>query len=206
MGKLSSYTVDRDYGFAPNPFWKCCTLATCKPNIRGHAEIGDYVIGFGGIRTKKKEKVIFIMKVEEILTFNQYWNDERFQIKKPNVFGSLKTQYGDNIYHQELDGEWIQESGHHSTEILLPNPKNVKNDTKYDNVLVSFKEWWYFGDKAIDLPTSLHKFIHKRNHKNFIDESDYSVLVDWISNQYPSRGRYGLPNEWIKISSDITNE
>ena len=31
--KLYSYIVARDFGFAPNPFYGFCTLATCKPKI-----------------------------------------------------------------------------------------------------------------------------------------------------------------------------
>lgn len=37
--------VARDYGFAPNPFFGVCTLATCKPRIRSVAQIGDWVVG-----------------------------------------------------------------------------------------------------------------------------------------------------------------
>ena len=36
--RLYSYVFDHDYGFAPNPFHGVCTLATCKPSIREHAE------------------------------------------------------------------------------------------------------------------------------------------------------------------------
>ena len=43
--KIYSYIVKRDYGFAPNPFYGYCTLATCKPVIRKHAEIGDIIQG-----------------------------------------------------------------------------------------------------------------------------------------------------------------
>ena len=43
---LYSYVITRDYGFAPNPFWNICTLATCKPQIREHALKGDWVAGF----------------------------------------------------------------------------------------------------------------------------------------------------------------
>ena len=32
--RLFSYVVRYDYGFAPNPFEGCCTIATCKPQIR----------------------------------------------------------------------------------------------------------------------------------------------------------------------------
>ena len=47
--KIYSYIVKRDYGFAPNPFYGYCTLATCKPVIRKHAEIGDIIVGIGKI-------------------------------------------------------------------------------------------------------------------------------------------------------------
>lgn len=43
--KLYSYVVARDFGFAPNPFHGYCTLATCKPDIRATASVGDWVIG-----------------------------------------------------------------------------------------------------------------------------------------------------------------
>ena len=49
--KLFSYVVARDYGFAPNPFFSTCTLATCKPKIRRTASVGDWIIGTG---SKKK--------------------------------------------------------------------------------------------------------------------------------------------------------
>src|SRR5262245_31415483 len=43
--RLYSYVVARDYGFAPNPFYGFCTLATCKPDIRRTADIGDWIVG-----------------------------------------------------------------------------------------------------------------------------------------------------------------
>lgn len=198
MNKLSSYSIDRDYGFAPNPFWNFCTLATCKPIIRGNANIGDYVIGFGGKNTGKLRKLIYLMKVEEKMTFEEYWNDARFQIKKPNIFGSLKVQYGDNIYHKNEDGKWIQENSHHSRG-ERPNASNRNTDTQYDQVLISEKEWWYFGDQAIQLPPEFDKYIHKRGHKNFPLDADFHCLLDYLCKNYPNKGRIGLPNQWAAI-------
>jgi len=40
--ELHSYVVARDYGFAPNPFFGFCTLATCKPRLRSVAQVGDW--------------------------------------------------------------------------------------------------------------------------------------------------------------------
>jgi hypothetical protein len=39
-------------------------------------------------------KVVFLMQVREIVTFDQYWSDPAQQ------------RFGDNIYHRE-DGKWV---------------------------------------------------------------------------------------------------
>lgn len=49
---LYSYVITRDYGFAPNPFWGICSLATCKPQIRQRALKGDWIAGFSGANTR----------------------------------------------------------------------------------------------------------------------------------------------------------
>lgn len=56
---LYSYVITRDYGFAPNPFWNVCSLATCKPQIRQHASVGDWIAGFGGKNTEVPHKMVF---------------------------------------------------------------------------------------------------------------------------------------------------
>lgn len=94
--KLYSYIVARDFGFAPNPFFKFCTLATCKPKIRKHASVGDWVIGTGAkVRYGYSGRLVYAMQVSEILDFDTYWNDERFLQKRPNLNGSLAVLYGD---------------------------------------------------------------------------------------------------------------
>ena len=79
--KVYSYVVARDFGFAPNPFHGFCTLATCKPVIRKKAEIGDIIIGIGSgaQNSAYSGRMIYAMIVSEILTYDQYWIDSRFQ-------------------------------------------------------------------------------------------------------------------------------
>ena len=145
--KLFSYVVARDYGFAPNPFYGWCTVATCKPNIRSSAAVGDWVIGTGA--KKKYDLVghlIFAMKVEETCDFDTYWNDPRFSFKKPALNGSLKQIYGDNIYHRER-GRWKQENSHHSYEKGRANRHNIDRDTRVNRVLISTR-FVYFGSST----------------------------------------------------------
>lgn len=44
-----SYKITRDYGFAPNPFGKYCSLACCKPHVRRKAIVGDWIVGTGAV-------------------------------------------------------------------------------------------------------------------------------------------------------------
>lgn len=124
MAKGYSYVVVRDYGFAPNPFWGVLTLATCKPIIRKNANVGDFVIGHA--TAAEGNKIIYIMKVSKVITFDEYWNDKAFSIKKPIMNGSLTRMYGDNIYHHDENHEWIQEDSHHSLENGKINKDNLK--------------------------------------------------------------------------------
>lgn len=89
--RLHSYVVARDYGFAPNPFFTICTLATCKPKIRSTAAVGDWVIGTGSRQRNRQNHVVYAMRVTEAMTFEQYWNDSRFQRKKPTL-GAVRSR------------------------------------------------------------------------------------------------------------------
>src|SRR5690349_7296886 len=109
MARVYIYVVDRDFGFAPNPFHGLCTLATCKPGIRRGAEVGDWVIGVGGARLKATGRCVFAMRVTGACSFNEYWNDTRFLDKKPVRNGSRRMMVGDNIYHHDpATGTWTQ--------------------------------------------------------------------------------------------------
>jgi len=156
---LYVYVVDRDFGFAPNPFHGYCTLATCKPGIRKGARIGDWVIGVGGKRMRATGKCIFLMSISEICTFEEYWIDTRFQIKKPVRNGSSVMMVGDNVYHRDTaTGDWIQEDSHHSNQDGSTNMTNFQRDTQTDKVLIS-NHFCYFGSAAppIDLESISYK-------------------------------------------------
>ena len=92
MGRAFSYVVKRDYGFAPNPFYGVLTLATCKPNIRKSADVGDFIIG--NADNSHDNKLIYMAKVSKVMTFDQYWNDKFFECKRPVMNGSLKKNMG----------------------------------------------------------------------------------------------------------------
>ena len=71
MARIHSYVVRYDSGFAPNPFYGYCTLATCKPNIRRSADIGDWVVGSGSNdRTVRRGgRLVYAMRVRIVVKF-----------------------------------------------------------------------------------------------------------------------------------------
>ncbi len=182
------YVVDRDFGFAPNPFHGYCTLATCKPLIRRKAEVGDWVIGMGGSRLKATGRCIFAMCITEKLTFNDYWSDSAFLDKKPVRNGSHKMMVGDNIYHFDTTtNEWHQADSHHSHADGSINRENLARDTRADNVLIS-RHFFYFGSQAPAVPSNLLDAIgykNRRTHWEFKD-TDAAGLIKWLHSSFPS--------------------
>ncbi len=155
--RLFSYIVARDYGFAPNPFHGLCTLATCKPKIRASAELGDWIVGTGA-KTKYglAGRLLYAMKIDEVLTFDEYWADPRFLLKRPVLNGSLKQVYGDNIYHRD-NGKWRQENSHHSFAGGRRNLRNIARDTSVDRLVVG-RRFVHFGRAAPLFPPRFRPF------------------------------------------------
>lgn len=195
---IYSYKITRDFGFAPNPFYGFCSLATCKPKIRKAAAVGDWILGFGSASSgsKVKEKLIYAMRVDKKITFNEYWAGTDYQCKKPVMNGSLKQNYGDNIYHCK-GGSWIQADSHHSLPNGQVNPLNLNKDTSSDGVLLS-EHFWYFGKDAIAVPANLRALIPEcRDYHR--PEIPVKILKEWLES-LPEKGFIGEP---AKFSEDF---
>ena len=199
MVRLFSYVVARDYGFAPNPFFGVCTLATCKPGIRRHASVGDWIIGTGSKTKGRHRHLVYAMRVTEAMTFNEYWEDERFQRKKPNLRGSLKQAFGDNIYLRDNEGQWQQLNSHHSYGDGAPNPHNVRNDTQVDSVLLG-TEYAYWGGSGPEIPQEFCDYdgldiCAGRGHKCRFSAALVSDFLAWFRS-LDENGYLSTPLDW----------
>ena len=198
---MHSYVVARDYGFAPNPFFGFCTLATCKPVIRATAAIGDWVVGVGSKTRARDGYLVFAMRITEALSFDEYWKDPRFREKRPNLRGSKKQAFGDNIYHRTgTSRRWYQEDSHHSLLDGSPNPNNVSHDTQTDRVLIS-DDFVYYGGSGPLIPKRLRNFrgidlCGGRGHKNSFPEDMILPFEHWVRSMGDS-GYLGVPLEWV---------
>lgn len=202
--RLYSYVVRYDIGFAPNPFYGYCTLATCKQDIRVRASVGDWIVGTGSAETGLGDRLVYAMQVEEILTYIEYWNDPRFASKRPRLRGSMKQQYGDNIYHHAPDGSWVQENSRHSLDDGSPNIGHVDRDTKADAVLIS-QRFVYYGGAGPPIPSRFRgeigpDLVHGRPgyRVNFPDEMRDEIIA-WIIDEL-DQGVQGDPRDWDALA------
>lgn len=207
-----SYKVEHDFGLAPNPFGGYCTLAVCKGDIRGNRrlEIGDWIIGTGSRSLERVSgmpmihHLIYAMKVEEIISFDQYWNDQRFEYKKPVVTGSLVQMYGDNIYHKEENTQdWKQENSAHSLTNGSCNINHLRRDTKSENVLIS-KNFYYFGDECPLIPEEFWEVCSEgRNVKSISIPIEIAQnFINWVEENFQI-GIHGEPINWKEHSDTI---
>jgi hypothetical protein len=189
-----SYKITRDYGFAPNPFFGLCTLACCKPHIRKKAEVGDWIIGTGATANSLLYRLIFVMKVSEKLSFEEYWADRRFARKKPVLNGSLAQIHGDNIYHKENES-WCQLDSHHSFHEGELNKANMEQDTNGEFVLVS-DHFIYWGANHLNVPEQYRSLCCSlRDYCTIEDHALAEEFLIEMKKQY-SLGVHGDPVNW----------
>ncbi|WP_080378203.1 MULTISPECIES: Nmad2 family putative nucleotide modification protein [Pseudomonas syringae group] len=214
MSKVYIYVVARDFGFAPNPFHKICTLATCKPDIRRVARKDDWIIGMGGSRLKATSRCVFAMRVSDSITFDEYWENPAYRDKKPIRNGSKKMIVGDNIYHK-VNGDWQQLNSHHSYSDGSPNPHNIRTDTRTNAVLIS-DHFFYFGSAAIEVPLEILRnmgYENRRAHRTF-EAANAQALVSFIEKKHQlnflagdpfdfdaAKSRYSVKSDKVTLST-----
>ncbi|WP_207187274.1 hypothetical protein [Rhodothalassium salexigens] len=200
---LHSYIVAYDSGFAPNPFNGYCTLATCKPEIRKRASIGDWIIGTGSNKAgvRRGGFLVYAMRVQESLTFAEYWNDPRFARKKPNMHGSYRMACGDNIYCPTDEGGWHQLNSYHSRADGAPYPKHINRDTSVDRVLIS-KDFVYFGAEGPPIPDELKTariVLAGRGRRKVTDTDAIAAFEAWLD-ELGVRGYQGRPFDMVEAA------
>lgn len=151
IAKNYVYMIKYDKGFAPNIEYGICILGGCKSTIERCAKKGIWIIGIGGNKTGKPNKLIYAMEVEEALPHPQF--RERYR-KESNY---------------------------------LP-PEKAKN------VLISKKKFYYFGDKAIDLPESLKHIIIAGQGCKCVSDKDIIKLKEHLTAERYIHGISGKPN------------
>lgn len=199
--RIISYVVRYDVGFAPNPFHGTCTLGTCRSDIRRRAKLGDWLVGTGSAQKQRGGRLVYAMEVTGAVDFDAYWHDPAFVHKRAELRGSRKAQHGDNIYHRNTDGDWLQENSRHSKADGTVEPAHVAKDTKTDRVLLS-DNFVYFGADGPAVPDTLRTprsvdLVHHGIGDHCVDDPGHiAATLDWISTL--GTGVQGRPGDWTR--------
>lgn len=134
------------------------------------------------------------MRVDEILSHEEYYFDKRFGAKIPD-FGKREVAYkcGDNIYKPLPSGGFLQLHSMHSYKNGAENKENKARDLRGIHVLIS-KKFHYFGSKAPELPDELSNLKVGRPHRNRFSKDVISRFYEFIATQ--PKGIIGPPSKW----------
>jgi hypothetical protein len=190
-----SYVIEHDLGFAPNPFHGVCSLACCKPAIRKKAVLGDYVLGTGAVKPKLRGHLTFWMRVDEVITFDEYWQDRRFRRKKPRMSGTTCLRYGDNIYHRDGGETLQQEDSFHSLEDGSLSLGDLKRDTSTTEKVLIGRDFAYWGRAGVKFPDHLTSFLKRGpSHRYDFTDEQIASLLSWLDSL--PRGYIDEPAHW----------
>lgn len=169
--------------------------------IRKHADLNDVIIGIAGSGKRGlgryHPQLIYWMRVDEILTFDEYWNDPRFKRKRPQIPGPKMNMVGDRTYRHERGApDWSFDTSMH---FIASAPQidggHVVNDTKVDRVLLT-KYYTYWGRLGPKVPNHLLPlFPVRRGQKCTRDGELLAQLHDFIGLAHPMQ-LAGEPADW----------
>jgi hypothetical protein len=146
---LYAYVMTYDTGFAPavDANGQYLTLCTCEGrHIRLRALPNDWVMATIGMQLARRhckidlfQRVVFLAKVAEHMSFKEYWEDNRFlnridRVYEPREDGPLVSRSSGLRYKSET---W---NCHRDRDTQL-------HDLEYDRVLIS-NRFYYFGRGA----------------------------------------------------------
>lgn len=204
--RLFSYKMTDDVGFAPNPFGGVLTLATCKPKMRQTKQVGDWILGWSSRELNGdppgQERLVYGMQVEGKLTFAEYWNDKRFQVKKPSSASGRVSSVGDNIYEPNPDGTLYNFRGTHFHKDVSSQDRDLAGE-----YVLYRSRFYYFGRDPISLPQTINIAVPKgpsaygsRTH----NEADAISFIDFISQfklgvSAPRHGWKENDDSWYEI-------
>jgi Nucleotide modification associated domain 2 len=172
--RICSYIMTHDHGLAPNPFYGYCTLAVCTPNHRDAKAVeGDWIIGHLG--APRGYKLVYAVRVDDVLTFDEYFHDRKFINKRPKVDGTWQDRRGDNMYYLDSTGHYQQIPTRFHTE-----RETSERDKKHPRVFVA-SHFYYLGKKAVSIPSEFRSLIcHVRQVRWNKDAKVNEDFLGWL--------------------------
>lgn len=140
------------------------------------------------------------MQVSDVLPFEKYYTDPKFQKKKPVLNGTWRQSCGDNIYYKDVTGTWQQHRSLHHCE-----PTKMRQDLKHPYVFIA-EHFYYFGSKAETIPPQYESLIFKRQGvKGKHDLNVVKGFIYWLQASFKP-GIHGEPCDSSKLNCRLLKE
>jgi hypothetical protein len=154
---------------------------------------------FLGVTPQERgDKIVYAMEVAEVISFEEYDSDPRFDAKKPVMNAPWKQRCGDNLYYRDEEGKWQQRPNpFHDT------PRNRKQDLRHPSVFIS-EHFYYFGENAVRMPLMFADLIWRRQGCKCSHEREVVAgFVNWLQDNFRP-GIHGDP--WDKFRTLFLHE
>lgn len=201
-GRLFTYVIPNDTGFAPNPFHGVLTLNCCKPVIRRTAQVGDWVAANTAADFPAGPGLlVYAMRVTDKKTMAEYdaWTRRELPEKIPSARSrDYGRRAGDSMYDFSDDPPSRRRDGFHTSE-------DMGQDLSGVYTLLS-DHFYYFGGLPVEIPEHLRPVIHGgRAHKSDKNAPHVGDFVAWVTSEFEPNRIYGMPRgmpqtfEFVKI-------
>ena len=144
------------------------------------------------------------MRVEEAMSFQEYWEDPQFLRKRPDMKSTWDRACGDNIYYRDPnDSEFRQVPSYHCCPDGTSNRDMLVHDTKVDRVLVG-ADFIYWGGDGPPIPDFRGVRIAHTGvgHRSKFSDPVVREFVNWIRS-FDADGRCGVPLDLRRSPCDL---
>lgn len=196
--RIYVYKLVVDNGGAPCIHGDVLSLSICKPRIRVDANMGDWVVGFGGKSSPKlRERLIYIAKVTEVAASGEYYRDAMYHSRPDCIYRATDAGY-----------EYIEGSQYHSKEDL-EHDLGVPHSYGRARSLLS-KRFAYFGNNHAQSIASVSDIYHglPRDYVKNHDADIRARLERFISDviEQHGYGKHGEPTHLDFSAKCYTDE
>ncbi len=190
LPRLYTYIIKIDKGAAPNPFWGVCTLVICKPKIRKHAAVGDWVAGFAPSTSPNPGALVYAMRITDKMSMADYDEYTRAELpeKIPSGSRDKRAFVGDSVYDFSNLPPSIRRSVH--------DESNRIKDLSGEHALLS-TDFHYFGRSPIDVPDELEPIVPRvQGHRSRINDLYVESFIEWFrSLPFEPNTVHAMPND-----------
>jgi hypothetical protein len=175
-GRLYTYVITHDAGFAPNPFFGVLTMNCCKPLIRRSAQVGDWIAATTAADHRAgRGLLVYAARFDEKMTMAEYdaWTASELPEKIPDLKSlDYRRQTGDSQYDFSGDTPRRRRGFHQAVD--------MPTDLSGRYTLLS-REFVYFGGEPMEVPEHLRPAVHSgRGHKSRANDPYVEPFVAWI--------------------------